>query len=297
MADIEKLMDLLSREDPCSSSDLVRALGVSQPTVSRLLKQAGGRVLRMGRGRATRYAALRVAFGHARSIPLFSVDELGRVSQVGTIHALASGRYQVEATASWLLGLSGDGTFSSLPYYLYDLRPAGFLGRRIARLWGPRLGFSSDPRGWTDEQIGQYLVREGTDLPGNLVLGQPAAERVNRAVHRRTSRQRDWPNLAHAVLQGDAPGSSAAGEQPKLALVNEAGEHVIVKFSPTSASPEAERWRDLLPHADLTLLDEAGHFPQEEASKAAIEAVQRFVAEGGLVRRQEGAPAETLCGR
>ena len=44
-------------------------------------------------------------------------------------------------------------------------------------------------------------------------------------------------------------GSSAGGEQAKFLAVNEAGDHLIVKFSPPRGTPFGDRWHDLL-HAE-----------------------------------------------
>ena len=41
-------------------------------------------------------------------------------------------------------------------------------------------------------------------------------------------------------------GSSAGGEQPKFPVINEQGEHLLVKFSPPRGTPFGERWSDLL---------------------------------------------------
>jgi hypothetical protein len=57
---------------------------------------------------------------------------------------------------------------------------------------------------------------------------------------------------ALAAARGEAPGSSAGGEQPKFTTYAEtpAGpRHLIVKFSEREPSPVTERWRDLLLNA------------------------------------------------
>ncbi len=243
---------LQQSDQPLSSSQLKEHLGTSQPTISRLLKRAGERVVRIGKGRATRYAASRDAFGTGPRVPLFSVDEAGRIAQVGALWALAGGQYFFAAstptTPFWLFGLSGSGLFDSLPYYLYDQRPVGFLGRLLARSLASEWGTPADPRRWTDHHTGQFLMRRGKELPGNLILGEGAAQRANNLeVTGVQDRSTEYPQLAQLTLgDGVPPGSSAAGEQPKFAIYHEVAGHVIVKYSPAATTPDARRWRDLL---------------------------------------------------
>lgn len=47
---------------------------------------------------------------------------------------------------------------------------------------------------------------------------------------------------------------------------------------PTFGADELARWRNLLPHAEVTELPETGHFPQEEAPEASIAAIERLLA-------------------
>jgi serine/threonine protein kinase HipA of HipAB toxin-antitoxin module len=69
----------------------------------------------------------------------------------------------------------------------------------------------------------------------------------------------DYANLALAAAQGESPGSSAGGEQPKFCTLSPAG-HVLVKFTVAKASPVCKRWRDLLvaEHLALETLHGAG---------------------------------------
>jgi hypothetical protein len=248
MAPLRRLLALLEA-GPLTSRQLQQQLGVSQPTVSRLVKRAAMEVTRLGRGPGTRYARTRPVFGTRMSLSLFEVDEAGVLEQVATLQSLAGGGYVVRPAGArfWLLGDSGSGVFDSLPYFLYDLRPSGFIGRQIARRLAAEWGTPPDPRGWSDEEIGRYLLERGDDLPGNLVVGEAAAHRVNQrdpvAVVDRPS---EYPRQAELALADGAPGSSAAGEQPKFVIYHGVAGHVIVKFSPAGRSDEAWRWRDLL---------------------------------------------------
>src|SRR5690606_4873839 len=137
----------------------------------------------------------------------------------------------------------GDTVFDDLPWFLDDLRPAGFLGRAVpARLAaGGDRGFPDDIGLWSADVVLRYLHAYGWDGPGQLVLGQAAFQRYLVAIDAPPAaipieaRATRYTALASRALgQGD-PGSSAAGEQPKfLAVREEAGQRVpvLVKFSP-----------------------------------------------------------------
>lgn len=244
-----------------SSTELQAALGVSQATVSRLLRRADGRVVRIGRGRSTRYALAEPVFGITNDVSIFEVTERGVVSEVGVLRALSGGAYYMDVIADrwWLWGHARDGVFESLPFFLYDLRPSGFLGRQVARRLSADGTYPTDPRNWTDADIGRFLLGHADDLPGNLVIGEAAARRVNRRTLAPVGRRAaTYPELAVRALDDDAPGSSAAGEQPKFAVYQRDAGHVIVKFSPSARSAESNRWRDLLRaerHAQGVLAD------------------------------------------
>lgn len=270
---VNQLVRQLSGRPPQAGAELQRLLGLSQPTFSRLVRQAGERVARIGRGRSTRYAATRPVFGVSGAVGLYKVDPQGLVSELGSLRALSAGEYLFDAAvpAFWLLGEQA-GLFRSLPYYLYDMRPQGFIGRLIARHWAQLTDAPPDPRGWNDDQIGHYLLRCASDAPGNLVLGQAAAQQANRDPGRPiVDRTMRYPELAERALDDALPGSSAAGEQPKfLAFVEDVG-HVIVKYSPATESAEAQRTRDLLRaegHASACL--------REQGVPAAATAVHEF---------------------
>ncbi len=160
----------------------------------------------------------------------------------------------MNSISSLLLGERGNGLYDDLPYFLYDLRPQGYLGRQVAREIAKRHDdFPSDPRQWTNKHIGKYLISNGDDLPGHFIFGEQALIRIRRkaipiSVHH-------YPILAENVMKGELPGSSAGGEQPKFtAFKSEPASpatsgnrsHVIVKFSPKGNNDVAQRWRDLL---------------------------------------------------
>lgn len=234
---------------PASSREIQSATGLSQTSVSRRLRRAKDGIIQLRSGRSPLYAMTRNAFGGDDTLPLYMVDAHGNNTAVAIIRPLAHGGFFLEPLTgmpSVLLGEAGNGLYNSLPYFLYDLRPQGFMGRQIAEdMASQSLDFPTDPRLWNDEHIGRYLVSNGDDLPGNFKFGQQAHLRVRRKPV--AAKSDDYPDLADSVMDGIIPGSSAGGEQPKFTTYcTDISAHVIVKFSPKGDDPVARRWRDIL---------------------------------------------------
>jgi len=234
---------------PAASREIQAATGLSQTAVSRQLRRMSASIIKFKEGRSPLYAITRNAFGGNDRLPLYIVDAHGNNTAVAHIRPLAHGGYFVEPLTGMpnvLLGERKNGLYSSLPYFLYDLAPQGFLGRQIAEEMASQSDdFPSDPRLWTEDHIGRYLVSNGDDLPGNLKFGEQAHLRVRRKPIAVTTE--DYPRLAEDVMSGIIPGSSAGGEQPKFtAFCGDRSAHVIVKFSPKGDEPIARRWRDIL---------------------------------------------------
>ncbi len=234
---------------PATSREIQAATGLSQAAVSRQLRRMSANVIQFKEGRSPLYAITRNAFGGDDKLPLYMVDAHGNNAAVAYIRPLAHGGYFVEPLTgmpSVLLGECKNGLYSSLPYFLFDLAPQGFLGRQIAEEMASQSDdFPTDPRLWSEEHIGRYLVSNGDDLPGNFKFGEQAHLRVRRKPTAVTTE--DYPKLAEDVMNGIVPGSSAGGEQPKFtAFCGDQSAHVIVKFSPKGDEPTARRWRDIL---------------------------------------------------
>ena len=244
---------------PATSKQIQSATGLNQSAVSRQLRALGGRVIKLPRSRSPIYAITRNAFGSDDNLPLFMVDRLGNTVPVAMVRPLAHGGFYVQPATAFprvLAGENGDGLYDDLPYFLQDLRPQGFLGRHVAReLASISDEFPSDPRAWTTNHIGRYLVSNGDDLPGNFKLGYHTYLRLRRPPI--ACGIDEYPSISQRVLNGQSLGSSAGGEQPKFtAFSKERAEHVIVKFSPATNDPIAMRWRDILIteyHATATL--------------------------------------------
>ncbi len=233
---------------PATSNELQRATGLSQPAVSRQLNSMGGRVIKLRDGRGFRYYLTSNAFGADDRLPLYMVDPHGNNAIVAYVRPLASGGFFLQPCTgmpSVLLGDKRNGLFDDLPYFLDDLRPQGFLGRQIAeQISNISHEFPADPRRWSVDHVGRYLISNGDDLPGNFKFGQQAHLRVRRS-HSVVTPD-DYHRYADEVMQGMVPGSSAGGEQPKFTAYTAERGHVIVKFSPPKHEALGRRWRDIL---------------------------------------------------
>lgn len=258
----ETLLRTLARLQVASASELATALGVSQPTVSRLVAQAGARVLRMGRARATRYALTRELPGLGSQLPVYRVTEAGRVEELGALDLLHAGRTWLETTQAGRL-------FEGMPPFAADMSPQGYMGRTFAARH-PELGLPERITDWSDDHRLIALARRGEDCVGDVVLGRESLDRwlATRLTPLTVSQ---YPALGlHGAAQ--QAGSSAGGEHPKfLAYVD--GRHVLVKFA-GSEGPAELRWRDLLVCESLAL---------EQLREAGLPAVRaRWLDEGGM---------------
>ena len=232
-----------------SSPELQVRLGVSQPTASRWLAPllASGEVVKVGAARAHRYLAVRDVPGVGRQLPIHQVQPDGVLQNFGTLYPLQGGGFWMEEADK----VRGQSAFhGSLPWFLMDTRPQGFLGRAFGQTH-PDLQLPSHLAHWTDAHILLSWERAGEDLPGNLVVGGPSLDRYLALPTPRstatvvTNPLQDYPRLALQALGSTAPGSSAGGEQPKFCAVCN-GVSVLVKFSSAGHSPADQRWRDLL---------------------------------------------------
>lgn len=244
----QNILNILSLT-PSTTQTLATACGVSRQTVNRKLRDLGDAVVKFDKVRPPIYFAVGEAFGSGSDIPLAAVDPHGNTNLWGVLRPLAHGGFYLQPTSitpKVLEGAQENGLYDGLPYFLDDMRPQGFIGRQIARdLNAQSETFPPDPRNWTTEQIGRYLVANGDDLPGNLKIGRMALDRVRRPPLK--SRREDYPELADKAIEGETPGSSAGGEQAKFTTYSrERKTHVIVKFSPKGDSALTRRWRDIL---------------------------------------------------
>jgi len=255
---LAKLLSLLQR-GPSKTAVILKELDVSQPTFSRLWAAVRDGVA-LGASKARLYALRRPVPGVHAPVPVFRVSEEGRPEPIGYLDVLQGEFYAMMP----LEGTSYD-VYQGLPFFVRDLRPQGFLGR-LEPGRHRDLDLPADILHWTDEQVLKYVSRRSENAVGDLILGNESYARYieSSAVEERSvipdeERAQRYPGMAEESMQGEAPGSSAGGEQPKFTAVirRDANsgliEHVIVKFSPPLDMPSGRRWGDLLVCEHLAL--------------------------------------------
>lgn len=245
-----------------TSKEIQLRLGVSQPTVSRLISSFGEEVLALGKGPATRYARTRGIRDLGSDFPVYKVDEDGNVHPLGHLHTLRGNQY-------WWVDHSNKGVlYDHLPWFIQDMRPEGFVGRAFAIRQNKELDLPARLGDWKDDHVLIALARRGEDIIGNLIIGDESlqryldASRKEQLIVKSEERAAIYPQLAKAAIDGSPAGSSAGGEQPKFAVMTQNGnlQHVLVKFSPQTTTLEGERWADLLvcEHLAIETIEEAG---------------------------------------
>jgi hypothetical protein len=203
----------------------------------RAIRQAGPNVVRIGRGRATRYGSRQSWAGlDASRVPVFRITEDGRAEPAGDLVTLA------RRQTVWMpAGTVSDG----LPPEVADARPSGFLGRHFAAIHAD-LRLPARLADWSDHHILIAMSRRGEDVPGNLIVGDESFARWQ-ALETAVTTRDDYPQLADATIAGHPPGASAGGERPKFGAFVD-GRHVLVKFAARGRAGDivARRWCDLL---------------------------------------------------
>jgi len=238
------------RQGPARAAELTRALGISQPALSRAMQSLlrEGRAVKIGAARSAMYGLLRAVPGAGSTWPVYQVDDRGAIHERGRILALERNHYFADCVHSQLRGMTED-----IPYFLQDQRPEGFMGRAIPGTY-PELALPPRVIDWTDDHYLTYLTRRGYDCVSDLVVGAEALTAYLSSLRARrpvlaANRSNEYPTLATIAMAGGSPGSSAHGEHPKFTALLDEGNtrsHVIVKFSPPRTTPVGQRWADLL---------------------------------------------------
>ncbi|MDM0021354.1 type II toxin-antitoxin system HipA family toxin YjjJ [Variovorax saccharolyticus] len=287
---LDQLATVLARQPMASAADLARSLGVSVPTLHRMLQALGHRIVSGGKARRARYALRRPLRGVLSDLPLYEVDADGQAALVSHLApVMPEGTMMPLDGTGWpLVDEARDGWWGGLPYPLHDMRPQGYMGRQFARAEHHRFEVPANPVEWSDDDILHVLSRSGSDVSGNLILGDPACERWLQAKvsvpepipGRRVGAA--YGRLAEQAIAQGVAGSSAAGEFPKFPalrdLDRQATPHVLVKFSGADGSPAVRRWADLLV-AEHLALDCAATLPgvQSARSRVAVHAGRTFL--------------------
>lgn len=245
---------------PMSTAKLLEKLGISQPSMSRALAKLGDEIVRLGAAKSIHYS-LRDTNRRLPDIPVYRVTTEGLIRELGTLIPVRPDGFVMQQKDG--KSLHSD----SLPWWLFDMRPQGYLGRAFVARYGAELGLPDRLKDWTDTHALRALLLYGHDIVGNILLGENARDRfLNTPTPEPISFSRkaeEYARLSLEAARGETPGSSAGGEQPKFTayvMTDEGERHVIVKFSELEAGPVSERWRDLLlaEHIALETLRDAG---------------------------------------
>jgi hypothetical protein len=244
----ERLMALLARRGVATPSELVRELGISQPTFSRLVATLEGEVRTFGHTSARRYALAREIPGVRQPIAVYEVRPRGeRLRRFGALHAVGGRSYLLD---------TGDGErfFEDLPWFLRNARPSGFLGRLVPRRH-PELGLPADIRAWNADHVLRFASRFGWDAPGAFLVGDEACAAFLREIDHPSNlveaaeRTERYPAIVADLLAFGTAGSSAAGEQPKFLATRRDGDRltpVLVKYATRADETIGRRVADLL---------------------------------------------------
>ena len=260
---------------PLSVRQLIKYMGISQPTISRAIAALGDELVRIGRGPSIQYA-LRDAGRGIGDIPVYRISAEGQIRQLGTLLPVRPDGFVMQQ-------IDGNCLHSdALPWWLFDMRPQGYLGRAYAARHAAMLGLPGNPKEWSDTHVLRSLLAHGHDAIGNLLLGNAARDHFLSASAARPLGAEEKParyiQLAEEAGRGELPGSSAGGEQPKFVTCAETPQgprHLIVKFTVAGNNPLTERWRDLLL---------AEHLALETLAAAGIPAVQTWLVDIGQQR-------------
>lgn len=258
------LIAVLRSRGRLRSGTLRQMLGVSRATLMRLARAAGSELIVRGSARRTTYAARRQLRGSGAAWPLYRVDRNGDVQDIARLDLTHPDGCAVEFLADFGWPLDDEmqaGWFDGLPYPMYDMRPQGFLGRNFAHQYADMLQVPRDPTAWSDDHALHAMSLLGADLPGDLIVGEPACrlwlERVQDARQGRAEAsvaddeiESAYGDLATQAMAQGAVGTSAGGEFPKFTAERRFADgglqHVLVKFSGSDTSPGTQRWADLM---------------------------------------------------
>lgn len=260
------LDNLMRRNVLPSAKFLSDNLGVSLPTMHRILASRNEDVIRLGSTKSSRYALKRPIRGEMKTLPIYQVNEQGKGIQCGFLETVyPQGTIFHLDNEAWPRDAQHPNEYwDGLPYPMYDMRPQGYLGRNFALRASSDLNVSDDPEAWSDDDITYVLSRRGSDTSGNLIIGDDAYRLWLESVSRpepaiqMDEQATEYARMASEVTSLVGGGSSAGGEFPKFTakrhLDDRVTPHVIVKFSGADASAPVQRWSDLLVCEHLALL-------------------------------------------
>lgn len=255
MANAETLKLLLER-GPMYKVDIVQRLGISEESLQEWLKELSNQIILIDK---TNQIALLRKVGLRERFPIWEIDKNGKSILVGYLYPV----YYEGYVMSWLNGhLKGVNQYSrALPWWLEDIRPQGFLGRVFVHKNAKNLNLSINLKDWSDDDVLKAQIFFGADSSGSYLVGNLTnilvdVDYANQlkviesvcGKYTSISLGNLYSILAQQVLNLEPIGSSAAGEQPKFAVLapKDNPVHVIVKFTAPDQNSITKRWGSLL---------------------------------------------------
>ena len=244
---LEGLARKLRVSGPLSAREMQKFTGLSQPQLSRYLKLLGDQILKIGQGRNVHYVHVKEIPQVGFEIPIFVVTKKGKLERSGILYPIWPKGFYWKSD-----NLKQSRIFDDLPYFLNDMRPSGFLGRLIPRIYSD-WNFPEDIRFWNVESTLRYLSHFGIDSIGDLIIGETSAQKfLQLSIQGKieTSEEGEverYEELVRNVEMNGIAGSSAGGEHPKFLTTRPRdGVSVLVKFVPNSKNEVTQRRIDLL---------------------------------------------------
>jgi len=247
---LTRALNYIKMTGQCSTVELSNFLRVSVSTVTRHLKEliASDKVVRLGKGKSVRYIAIRQLRGVTQPISVRQVNTTANIVLVGNLWITHNGT---------LLETEEENIeFDGLPWFFYDLKPQGFIGRMIGKDVSRQLMLPPRTEQWNDDDILRYLILSPRETSGNFELfhgdnltKSAAYEPLpRRELLERYDKHVKKPAFVEFEENG---GSSAGGEQPKFnsrVCPDGVRKVCIVKYSPplNTGNQAAERVKDLL---------------------------------------------------
>lgn len=150
---------------PMTAKQLIDKIGISQPTLSRTLKGLEEEIIRIGAGPSIHYALKHPARGF-NAVPIYRISSAGKIKLLGELIPVYPQGFVMHQTDG--VTIHSDG----LPWWLFDMRPQGYLGRAFASTYSTELGLSPNPEHWQDDEVIRALLVYGHDSVGNILLAQ-----------------------------------------------------------------------------------------------------------------------------
>lgn len=247
--DASTLRFLLER-GPLTKAEILQRFGIDQETLDAWVEQLGRSILIYGDSESISFA-LKRPIQEIANFPIWEVSsEKSSSYRIGDLIPVEPLGYVVMWEVDPLVGRSSYS--QGLPWWLYDLRPQGFLGRTFAHNYAEQLNLTKDFMLWSDDELLIAMSFFPVDSIGNVVLERgdwgtssflsfPASRTVSKVSCACCKR------LALDALSFEFFSSSAGGEQPKFLVFDESTDkHFIFKFTAHDNNSVTRRWASLL---------------------------------------------------